>query len=304
MYTLTAFSESHHERAAKCSLQLQDFSAAAHGIVESACCDALAALQQQLEALKGKAVDTDSGNSKGVIDRHAAAPAAATLCICGEQRSCENGGSRGFIYTAAAAHRSEQRRLLCFVRMADLMMCDCLRSVLLASLRDVLAALAPAQFHETDVQASAGTGVLSFARSSAHGRPSLMSGLPPGSRRQRTASALAGVHPSPITHSQLCAAAGGDNKVAADSNCAAAAQLQCGGAAGTQRSHKPLYEIEVLLTPSLEDLALEPEPERLQVCPPALCLPDAAVCAASPGTPWAQQQPTLTALTRLLQLAS
>ena len=48
-----------------------------------------------------------------------------------------------FAYTIAAARRSAQRRLLNFVRMADYMVCDTLHTVLMESVREVLAATRP-----------------------------------------------------------------------------------------------------------------------------------------------------------------
>jgi hypothetical protein len=46
-------------------------------------------------------------------------------------------GATDFAYTVAAARRSEQRRILNYVRMSDYMICDTLQSVLLESVREV-----------------------------------------------------------------------------------------------------------------------------------------------------------------------
>ncbi|MEW5314024.1 MAG: hypothetical protein WDW38_005552 [Sanguina aurantia] len=60
-----------------------------------------------------------------------------------ENAKAREQASSDFAYTIAAAKRSEQRRLLNFIRMSDYMICDTLHSVLLESLRDVLAATHP-----------------------------------------------------------------------------------------------------------------------------------------------------------------
>jgi dynein heavy chain len=49
-----------------------------------------------------------------------------------------------FSYTIAAARRSEQRKLLCFVKLADFVICDTLHNLLLDSERDLLAFCRPA----------------------------------------------------------------------------------------------------------------------------------------------------------------
>ena len=50
-----------------------------------------------------------------------------------------------FAYTIAAARRSEQRRLLNYIRMNDYLICDTLHTVLLESVREVLVATQPKQ---------------------------------------------------------------------------------------------------------------------------------------------------------------
>ena len=53
-------------------------------------------------------------------------------------------GAQDFAYTMAAARRSEQRRLLNYIRMSDFMVADTLHTILLESVREVLAATQPA----------------------------------------------------------------------------------------------------------------------------------------------------------------
>jgi dynein heavy chain len=52
--------------------------------------------------------------------------------------------AQDFAYTMAAARRSEQRRLLNYIRMSDFMVADTLHTILVESVREVLAAAQPA----------------------------------------------------------------------------------------------------------------------------------------------------------------
>jgi dynein heavy chain len=87
--------------------------------VDEACQAALDALEQRLNDFYGK--------SGGEITEMA--PAAGTA-----------GESAQYAYTVAAARRSEQRKLLCFVKMTDYMICDTLHEVLIESVSDILKA--------------------------------------------------------------------------------------------------------------------------------------------------------------------
>jgi len=59
---------------------------------------------------------------------------SAWLCLSAGAKDPSN-----FSYTIAAARRSEQRKLLCFVKLADFVICDTLHNLLLDSERDLLA---------------------------------------------------------------------------------------------------------------------------------------------------------------------
>ena len=70
--------------------------------------------------------------------RLTAQPVRRGLCLAGAK------DPSNFSYTIAAARRSEQRKLLCFVKLADFVICDTLHNLLLDSERDLLAFAAPA----------------------------------------------------------------------------------------------------------------------------------------------------------------
>jgi dynein heavy chain len=157
-----------------------------------------------------------------------------------------------YAYTMAAAYRSEQRRLLSFIRMSDFMMCDTLHTVLVESVREVLESVRPAvtvgvppgSASGSSGSSRRGSAVVSPAKRSLQTMHTLLN----GSRRQRQSAALAGMQLAPVT--------------AAQQQAAAAAAAADGGSA-VQRT--PVFELQVLLTQSLEELAFDPEPEQFQV---------------------------------------
>ena len=65
------------------------------------------------------------------LGAHTADGVGAVLQIEWEKQ--EQQSTADFAYTIAAARRSEQRRLLCFIRMSDCMIADTLTTVLLES---------------------------------------------------------------------------------------------------------------------------------------------------------------------------
>lgn len=142
----------------------------------------------------------------------------------------------------AAAYRSEQRRLLSFIRMSDFMMCDTLHTILVESVREVLNAVRPASCLAPGADEQ-------YSRSNAAGlassRPTLqtMSTLLNGSRRQRLSAAVAGMQLVPVTGVQQAGAGGNGNLTA----------------------RMPIFELEILLSSSMDDLAFKPEPEQFQV---------------------------------------
>lgn len=186
----------------------------------------------------------------------------------------------------AAAYRSEQRRLLSFIRMADFMMCDTLQTVLLESVSEMLAIMQPTPWTGVApgfrpggawpdmLPMSAPSGTDSGLSSSGM-RPSggfssadgasrslqAMSTMLNGSRRQRMAAAVAGMQLSPVTVAQQAAAAA--------ATAAAAEAAEVNGvhvAISAVAPRVPLLELEVVMQEACTELVFAPGPEQLQVC--------------------------------------
>lgn len=149
----------------------------------------------------------------------------------------------------AAAYRSEQRRLLNFIRMSDFMMCDTLHTILVESMREVLDAVRPAcglgpgandQYSSSNGGRAAGSG---------SGKQTLqtMNTLLNGSRRQRLSAAVAGMQMVPVTVTQQ------------------AATKSEAGCQGSVAARAPTFELDILLNSNMDDLAFRPEPDQLQV---------------------------------------
>ena len=118
--TLDDFVAAQKEVREEATSQLEVFGGATIAAVDEACTAALEALEQRLNDFYGKSSgDTLDGGS---------APAGT------------RGESAQYAYTVAAARRSEQRKLLCFVKMSDYMICDTLHEVLTESVSDILRA--------------------------------------------------------------------------------------------------------------------------------------------------------------------
>lgn len=168
----------------------------------------------------------------------------------------------------AAAYRSEQRRLLSFLRMADFMMCDTLQTILLQSVSEMLAALEPSFY--TDAAAGrqvqdagrggSGSGDSSAFTSSSGGRSlQAMATMINSSRRQRASLAAAGMQLQPVTAAQQQAEA-----VAAEE--AAAAASAAGGAEQAPATPRPpLLEMDVVMSSSCDALTFVPELDQFQV---------------------------------------
>lgn len=157
-----------------------------------------------------------------------------------------------FAYTMAAAYRSEQRRLLRFVRMSDLLICDTLHTILTRSLAELLDAVCPA------LPAAAPSPCIAVASSSGSGSGSSAASTPAGSsgrglramqtmlgfsRQQRQAVAAAGMAASPVS----------------------AGHRAAGGEAGAAASAAPMFEVQVLLSDDLHSLVFAPALEEFQV---------------------------------------
>jgi hypothetical protein len=192
-----------------------------------------------------------------------------------------------YAYTMAAAYRSEQRRLLSFLRMADFMMCDTLQTILVQSVSEMLSALEPAPYAggpqdqqldsaERPMQSSSGA---SSAFSSSSGGRSLqaMASILAGSRRARAAAAVAGMQLQPVTAGQHAAAA-------ADAEASAPLGTPTQAAAGQRQ---PLLEMDVVMNSSCAELSFIPEPEDFQVWTSTLpAYPPACRCVVVETTRW------------------
>lgn len=166
----------------------------------------------------------------------------------------------------AAAYRSEQRRLLSFLRMADFMMCDTLQTILVQSVSEMLSALEPSTYtggaHEqqgVDGRGmQSGSGVSSAFSSSSGGRSlQAMSTMLNSSRRARATLAVAGMQLQPVTTAQQAQAAAA---------AAAAAEAAAGLVGAESGNRPPLLEMDVVMSSSCDSLSFVPEPDQFQVC--------------------------------------
>lgn len=174
-----------------------------------------------------------------------------------------------FAYTMAAAYRSEQRRLLSFLRMADFMMCDTLQTVLVESVSEMLVTLEPTTYGSASEDQGSMSG--STPRTSASGAASAFSSSSGGrslhamasminsSRRQRAAAAIAGMPLGPVTASQQAAAQTEAAEVAP-------AAADCAGQDQKSPARIPILEMDVVMTKACDQLGFVPEPEHFQVC--------------------------------------
>jgi dynein heavy chain len=170
-----------------------------------------------------------------------------------------------YAYTMAAAYRSEQRRLLSLLRMADFMMCDTLQTVLVQSVSEMLAAMEPSAYTAAPAEQQAldagrgasGSGATSAFSSSSGGRSlQAMATMVNSSRRQRASLAVAGMQQKPVTATRQAAAA----------EAAAAAAAAVDGADQTAAGERqPLLELDVVMSSSCDELSFVPEPDQFQV---------------------------------------
>lgn len=179
-----------------------------------------------------------------------------------------------YAYTMAAAYRSEQRRLLSFLRMADFVMCDTLQTILVQSMSDMLSALEPAPYAggpqdqqlDADRPMQSSSGASSAFSSSSGGRSlQAMASILAGSRRARAAAAVAGMQLQPVTAGEQAASAKASVPFGTSTQ-AAASQRQ------------PLLEMDVVMNSSCAELSFIPEPEDFQVWTSTqpTCLPASA----------------------------
>jgi len=126
--TLEEFSTAQGNVREEVISKLEVFGTTTIATVDQACQAALDALEQRLNDFYGKPTSGGGGGlGESAVDGGAG--------MAGTQ-----GESAQYAYTVAAARRSEQRKLLCFVKMTDYMICDTLHEVLVESVSDILAA--------------------------------------------------------------------------------------------------------------------------------------------------------------------
>ncbi|KAG1670781.1 hypothetical protein FOA52_014009, partial [Chlamydomonas sp. UWO 241] len=176
-YTLDGFVERHEVHRAACEGQLEEFHNRAYDTVLDACEADLEVLEERLAELGGLK-HGDGADPEGHSHSRASSPGgehshapsnAGTLNVFAGTHGARASSVQGalsvaateaakaaaseFAYTVGAARRSEQRRILNFVRMTDYVMCDTLQTVLLESVREVLGAtLPPAKQEEPESQ--------------------------------------------------------------------------------------------------------------------------------------------------------
>lgn len=133
-YTLAQFVDAHEARRQLCETKLQGFHDMAFESVLGACNSDLEELERRLEEFNLKKDDGEA-----LQRSHDTMGMASSMHKLELVRQREQ-GIADFAYTVAAARRSEQRRILSFVRMGDYMICDTLKTILLESVRDLLSA--------------------------------------------------------------------------------------------------------------------------------------------------------------------
>ncbi|KAG2448089.1 hypothetical protein HYH02_007114 [Chlamydomonas schloesseri] len=238
VYTLDEFVSEQSEHKVEVEGRLAQFHQDTFNTVLQACRDDLDKLEERLAEFNKKHDENETqraadSSKMGHINFLAKAEA---------EKEREQGQS-DFAYTIAAARRSEQRRLLNFIRLADYMVCDTLHSVLLESLRELLAGTRPKRpvlvyFKEMDdaAEAEAARAAEEAAKAAA------------AAASKDAAAGGAGGAAGGATAGAEAAAAGG----------AAGA----GAAAAAAAASDALFQLELLLADNQEDLLYDPHPEE------------------------------------------
>lgn len=119
VYSLEELADSQTFQLRQCEEKLAEFHETVMEIVSNACADDLDALQADMDALEAS---------------HQSDMAATGVSSSGTKRM---EGARGtqYAYTIAALTRTEEWRLLNFVRMADYIICDTLHTILVTSFK-------------------------------------------------------------------------------------------------------------------------------------------------------------------------
>ena len=130
LYTLEAFVAKQREQQQQVEARLVDFSASTVQTVYEACDSAMKQLEERLFGRQGAGEDEAAATAAGHGPKHGAAALHNKIKSEGEGNQ--------FSYAITAARRSEQRRLLNYIRLADYMVCDTLHVLLVDSVSDIL----------------------------------------------------------------------------------------------------------------------------------------------------------------------
>eukprot|EP00232_Nephroselmis_pyriformis_P011415 CAMPEP_0182884162 /NCGR_PEP_ID=MMETSP0034_2-20130328/18822_1 /TAXON_ID=156128 /ORGANISM="Nephroselmis pyriformis, Strain CCMP717" /LENGTH=443 /DNA_ID=CAMNT_0025017337 /DNA_START=79 /DNA_END=1407 /DNA_ORIENTATION=+ len=135
LYTLEKFWNEQETQRSIVRAALEEFGAATLDAVSSACGQALEQLEDRLMELSSKNGGDAEAPHGMPTPRTGKSAGAAVL----------RDGGENYSYTIAAARRSEQRKLLCFVKLADYMICDTLHDLLVESMSDIFNAVQPGE---------------------------------------------------------------------------------------------------------------------------------------------------------------
>ncbi|KAK3247052.1 hypothetical protein CYMTET_43439 [Cymbomonas tetramitiformis] len=135
-YTLPDFCGAQDDQRAMVKQELQTFSEETVETVSTACTRALELLEERLNGFYTK---ENEGDPTATM-MHSPRSSSITASVPGKAGGKD---ANNYSYTIAAARRSEQRKLLCFVKLADYMICDTLHNLLIDSVSDILTVTAP-----------------------------------------------------------------------------------------------------------------------------------------------------------------
>ena len=137
LYTLEEFIRKQHERHEAVRATLSEFSAGTAATVHEACEQAMKQLEERLFGRTSGG--EDDAAAAAAAGHRAATPGHALKLGATLHKPGEGDANNQFSYAITAARRSEQRRLLNYIRLADYMVCDTLHVLLVDSVSDILA---------------------------------------------------------------------------------------------------------------------------------------------------------------------
>ena len=121
--------------------KLEKFSDATIAAADAACAAALAKMEKSLRDFSGARLPSQpSSSTSGPGGRTETGPFGGETGVNAERPARSSAGVEAYAYTVTATRRTEQRRLLSFVKQLDYLIRDTLRFVLHDSMADVLGA--------------------------------------------------------------------------------------------------------------------------------------------------------------------